>query len=133
MTQAIAALATEDMLAIQQLYGRYNHAIDSGRGDDWAATFTPDGTFASPTGSFAGREELAGFGTAFATRMKARHWNTNIVIEPDGDGAKGLAYLMLLQLKEGAPPTVVATGLYTDKIVKRDGNWLFASRSVATD
>lgn len=57
----MATLSIEDQLAIQQLYARYNHAIDAGKGDAWAACFTAEGTFDSATGSFAGTEQLAAF------------------------------------------------------------------------
>ena len=40
-------LSVEDRLAIQELIARYNHAIDGGDPDGWAATFAPDGTFES--------------------------------------------------------------------------------------
>ena len=40
-----AKLATQDYIDIQQLYARYNIAIDTGDGEGWAATFTPDGVF----------------------------------------------------------------------------------------
>ena len=37
-------LTTDDIVAINQLYARYNHAIDLERHKEFAATFTPDGT-----------------------------------------------------------------------------------------
>ena len=40
-----AKLTTQDYIDIQQLYARYNIAIDTGDGEGWAATFTPDGVF----------------------------------------------------------------------------------------
>jgi uncharacterized protein (TIGR02246 family) len=85
MTLATSALATEDMLAIQQLYARYNHAIDSGEAAGWAACFTADGTFTSgASGSYAGTEQLAAFAQGFASRMKARHWTNNLLLEAAG-------------------------------------------------
>ena len=33
-------LTADDRFAIQELYARYNHAIDSGNSGAWAATFT---------------------------------------------------------------------------------------------
>ena len=43
--QSAAKLSTQDYNDIQQLYARYNLAIDTGNGEGWAATFTPDGVF----------------------------------------------------------------------------------------
>ncbi|MEX0782410.1 MAG: nuclear transport factor 2 family protein [Dehalococcoidia bacterium] len=134
MTLAASTLATEDLLAIQQLYARYNHAIDSGDATGWAACFTPAGTFTSgASGSFAGTEQLTGFAQGFASRLKARHWTNNLIIDADGDGARGTCYLMLLRLAEGAPASVMATGIYRDEIVRDSGAWKFASRNVVTD
>lgn len=134
MTLATRTLATEDLLAIQQLYARYNHAIDSGDGPGWAACFTGDGVFTSGmSGTVTGAEALSAFATGFAARLKARHWINNLVIEADGAGARGKCYLILLRLKEGEPATMMATATYNDTLVKDDGNWTFASRTVVAD
>ena len=52
---AAGALSAQDNFEIQQLYARYNIAIDGGDGEAWAATFTPDGAFQS-----VGRPRCAG-------------------------------------------------------------------------
>lgn len=127
-------LATDDLIAIQQLYARYNHAIDSGKGDAWAACFTPEGTFSSPTGNFAGTQQLAEFGTAFHERLKARHWTNNLVIEAADGGASGSCYLMLLRLGNAEKPTsILTTAIYKDALSKSDGAWKFVSREVIAD
>jgi ketosteroid isomerase-like protein len=127
-------LTTDDVLAIQQLYARYNHAIDSGDADGWAACFTPDGTFSSASGNFAGTQQLADFARAFASRLKARHWTNNLVIDGSGGEATGTCYLMLLRLVgEGQPPAILTTGIYRDAIVRHGGAWKFAARNVASD
>lgn len=129
------SLSTEDQLAIHQLYARYNHAIDSGNGDAWAACFTPDGTFTSGPANFAGSEALAGFVRGFAERMKARHWTNNIVIEANGADAKGTCYLMLFRLAPGEKPPAVlqTTAMYNDVLTLAGGEWKFASRTVTAD
>ncbi|WBL36928.1 nuclear transport factor 2 family protein [Tepidiforma flava] len=128
-------LSVDDQLAIQQLYARYNHAIDAGDGAAWAACFTPDGTFSSATGTFTGRDQLQGFGTAFATRMKARHWTNNLVLEGDGDAATGSCYLMLLRLTPGEQPpaSILVTAIYRDELRRTADGWKFASRTVVGD
>jgi SnoaL-like domain len=130
----MGSLTVEDTLAIQQLYARYNHAIDSGKGEAWAATFTADGTFSSTAGNFAGTEQLAGFGTAFAQRLKARHWINNLVIDASEGGASGSCYLMLLRLGDGTNPTsILTTAIYRDSLVKSGGEWKFSARTVHGD
>ncbi|WP_322797037.1 nuclear transport factor 2 family protein [Tepidiforma sp.] len=128
-------LSVEDQLAIQQLYARYNHAIDSGNGADWAACFTPDGTFSSATGNFAGRDQLRAFGDAFAQRLKARHWTNNLVLDGDGDEATGSCYLMLLRLAPGEQPpaSILTTAIYRDRLVRTAEGWKFAARTVVGD
>jgi len=128
-------LSVEDHIAIQGLYARYNHAIDSGNGPAWANCFTPDGTFTSATGTFTGREQLKSFGNAFATRMKARHWTNNLVIEGDGATAKGTCYLMLLRLAPGEQPpaNILVTAIYRDELGHTAEGWKFTSRTVVGD
>ena len=129
------ALSVEDQLDIQQLYARYNHAIDFGDAAGWAACFTPDGVFESGPGApKIGSEALTGFATAFAARMqgKARHWNTNIVLEDTASGARGKCYLMLLSMAE-KPATAAVTAVYHDELVKTADGWKFSSRKVQGD
>ncbi|MEX2031233.1 MAG: nuclear transport factor 2 family protein [Dehalococcoidia bacterium] len=122
-------LTTDDRLAIQDLAARYNTAIDSGNGDAWAATFTPDGTFESGGRTHQGTDALATFANGFAERMAgARHWNNNLVIEGDGDQATLGCYLLLM--KGGQ---VLTSARYEDTLRRVDGAWRFASRRVIPD
>lgn len=128
-------LTVEDQLEIQQLYARYNHAIDSGNGEGWANCFTTDGVFTSGGGgTFEGREALAAFAVGFAARMKARHWTNNLVLEATDDGASGACYLMLYVLgPKEAPAKVVTTGIYDDALVRTPEGWRFSRRAVRGD
>jgi hypothetical protein len=127
------SLSVEDQLAIQQLYAKYNHYIDSGKAADWAACFTADGVFNSGQGTFTGTEALTGFVNGFAQQLKARHWTNNLIIEGDGDKATGTCYLNLLALQPGKPASTLITGIYTDTLSKAGGEWKFTSRAVAAD
>ncbi|GBD24295.1 hypothetical protein HRbin29_01973 [bacterium HR29] len=126
-------LSAEDMLAIQQLYARYNHAIDFGDADAWAGCFTPDGVFASSArGETVGREALRAFAEAFSRQMKGRHWTNNLVIEGDGSEARGSCYLALYVLGDGGP-RIMATGVYRDQLVRTAEGWRFRRRDVTLD
>lgn len=127
------ALSVEDQLAIQQLYAKYNHALDFGNVAGWVATFTPDGTFTSGANSFKGSEALGQFATGFASRMKARHWTNNLIVEADGDGAAGTCYLQLLNVADPKTPTVLTTAIYRDKLTKTGDGWRFTERTVTAD
>jgi hypothetical protein len=131
-----------DYEEIRQLLARYNFAIDLGDADGWAACFTEDGAFECaglPDDSpFGGRYEGTAALRAYATRHaglykgRARHWNWNLEIE--GDGATAAMRCYLLALSVGKPPAVKgSSGIYRDRLVKRDGRWLFAERHVTMD
>lgn len=129
------ALTVEDRLDINELYARYNHAIDSGNGDAWAGTFTATGTFTSQGKTQTGPAELSAFASGMGSRLKIRHWTNNLVIDGDGDGAKGSCYLLLLRLTPGEQPpaSMLTTAIYHDTLVQEGGSWKFSSRSVAGD
>ena len=122
-------LTTQDYIDIEQLYATYNHAIDSGDGEAWAATFTPDGTF----NKFTGHDQLVGFIQAWKEKMNGgnrRHWNTNLRIEPSKDGASASVFLMLVDVSTKG---IVATGMYNDTLVKTAGGWRFKTRQTKMD
>jgi actinorhodin biosynthesis protein ActVIA len=122
-------LTTQDYIDIEQLYATYNHAIDSGDGEAWAATFTPDGTF----NKFNGHEQLVGFIQQWKEKMNGgnrRHWNTNLRIEPSKDGASASVFLMLVDV---STKSIVATGMYNDTLVKTAGGWRFKTRQTKMD
>jgi hypothetical protein len=126
------ALGIEDRLAIHELYARYNHAIDLGDPKGWAATFTEDGVFQSPTtGTFEGTQALVQFAER-ARGIQARHWTNNLVLDGDGKVARGSCYLLLLRVDQ-RPATLLATGLYRDELVRTPGGWRFRRRTVEVD
>lgn len=126
-----ADLATQDYIDIEQLYATYNHAIDAGDGEGWAATFTPDGTF----NRLEGKDALVGFIKNWREHRNGanrRHWNSNLRITASAEGANATVMLMLLDV--GAqPPSIAMTGLYTDVLVKTQQGWRFKSRQVKGD
>lgn len=126
-------LAPADHLAIERLYARYNHAIRERDGVAWADCFTHDAVFSNRQGSTTGRDALIAYGTAFSTAVDARYWIDNLVLEATSDGAAGTCYLVIWHVGGGQPPRMSLTGVYTDRLVKQDGEWLFASRYIARD
>jgi hypothetical protein len=122
-------LSTQDYIDIEQLYATYNHAIDSGDGEAWAATFTPDGTF----NKFTGHDQLVGFIQTWKEKMNGgnrRHWNTNLRIVPSKDGATASVFLMLVDV---STKSIVATGMYNDTLVKTATGWRFKTRATKMD
>jgi hypothetical protein len=125
-------LATADYVEIQQLYARYNTAIDTGDGQAWAATFVPDGVFNTNT---VGHDALVQFVRDWREKRNGanlRHSNTNLVITPTPEGAKGTIYLALLNISV-RPAIIQSTGMYEDYLVKTPAGWRFKTRTVRTD
>jgi hypothetical protein len=122
-------LSTQDYIDIEQLYATYNHAIDSGDGEAWAATFTSDGTF----NKFTGHDQLVGFIGQWKEKMNGgnrRHWNTNLRIVPSKDGASASVFLMRVDV---TTKSSVATGMYNDTLVKTASGWRFKKRQTKMD
>jgi hypothetical protein len=129
---AAGKLTADDYAAIQQLYARYNHAIDTGDADTWAGTFTPDGVFNNTT---KGHDALVAFVKDWKDKKndeRLRHWNTNLMITPTADGASGAVYLMLMNISV-RPAVPATTGKYEDVLVKTAQGWRFKSRVVHAD
>jgi uncharacterized protein (TIGR02246 family) len=122
-----APMTAQDYFEIQQLYSKYNHAIDSGDGEAYADTFTPDGVF----NNNAGREALVKFvKDAWVGRMNGatrQHWNTNLLINGDSNKATGSVYLMLVDLST-KPVSVMTMAMYDDQLVKTPQGWRFTKR-----
>jgi hypothetical protein len=127
-----SSLTAQDFVEIQQLYARYNHAIDSGVGEGmgWARTFTADGEF--PPAKGTGHQALAEFAKGFHVKSPAmRHWNTNLMITPSPGGASGSVYLLLVDAGgEGKPPTIRTAATYVDDLVKTPEGWRFKKRTI---
>lgn len=127
-----AELTTQDYIDIEQLYATYNHAIDSGDDEGWAATFTPDGTF---NRRYTGKDGLLSFMKEWREKRNGanrRHWNSNLRITPSAEGANGTVFLMLIDVGT-QPPSIVMHGQYTDVLVKTANGWRFKSRQVKSD
>ncbi len=124
-------LTADDYMEIQQLYARYNTAIDSGDGEGWAATFTPDGQFQT----FKGHDALVGFIKSWRETMNGgtrRHWNNNLVLTPTADGVAATVYLFLMDVS-AKPPAMLSPSKYEDLLVKTADGWRFKRRMVKGD
>jgi hypothetical protein len=142
---------TRDYVAIVDLYARYNLASDTGDPEEYARCFAPDGLLCvrglaivdgklvRGTGEIRiqGRRDLAVFkrkDQAGRGGRYRRHWNGSIALEALGDGrVRGLAYLQAFDGQPGAVPTLAQTGVYEDFLVRIDGEWTFATRTLTID
>jgi SnoaL-like domain len=123
---AAGTLSALDYAEIQQLYARYNIAIDTGDAEGWAATFIPEGVF----NTFSGHDALVGFVKMWREKLNGatrKHWNTNLEVTGDGKQATGSVYLMLLDTST-KPVGIIFTGIYHDSLIKTKDGWRFAKR-----
>src|SRR5271170_3142703 len=128
---AAPALSAQDNIEIQQLYARYNIAIDSGDAEGWAATFTPDGVF----NTFAGHDALVGFIKTWREKLGGatrKHWNNNLQITGNSKEASATVYLMLVDFST-KPPSILMSSSYTDSLVKTKDGWRFTKRMTKSD
>ena len=121
------SLTAQDYVEIQQLYARYNHIIDSGDIEGYVALYTPDGSFNNNSGQ-------EGLRTFMKNRNGGtrRHWNTNLVITPTPEGAKGAVYLMFVDVGM-KPPAITGAGRYEDSLIKTAQGWRFKQRRTFPD
>jgi len=131
---SVVALAPSDMVEIHQLYAGYNHAVDDGDGDGFAACFVPEGRLGGDV-DISGREALAAFARAVPASVPGiRHNATNILLAggDDPDAASGKAYLTVVVSKDGQS-TVFTTGKYVDTLRRTPEGWRFVERSFRGD
>src|SRR5271170_4187669 len=128
---AADTLSAQDNFEIQQLYARYNIAIDSGDAEGWADTFTADGVF----NTFSGHDALVGFVKTWREKLNGasrKHWNNNLRITGNSKEASGFVYLMLVDIST-KPASILTTATYTDSLVKTKQGWRFTKRTTAAD
>ena len=125
-------LTTDDIIEIQQLYARYNTAIDTGNGASFGACFVPEGLFDPGHTACKGETEISEFAVKTHEAMPLmRHNATNVVVDGEGDTATGSAFL--LGYVAGSEYKVITTGRYRDKLTKTGSGWRFTERVYAAD
>jgi hypothetical protein len=119
-----------DRLDILDLYARYSLLFDTGQADAWADLFTPDGRFYIVGGpSLYGTGELRSFaGRRHEDTPGIRHLVSNVVVEPNGSGVQGSAYVVVLGTVDDGLE-ILTLGGYEDHLVKLETGWRFRSRT----
>jgi len=126
------SLTTDDTIEMLRLYARYNTAIDTGDSDGFARCFVADGVFDSGMGAQTGHEAIAAFAKQTHENMPGmRHNASNIVLDGEGDQARGSAFLIGYLVDGGFKPIV--TGRYTDELVRTPEGWRFTKRIFKAD
>ncbi len=79
-----------------------------------------------------GPQKLFALWKAFPRPAATRHWFKNVIIEPEGEGARMSAYVIAMNIKN-SPAIIVRTGTYRDALVKINGTWKFQQRVLTLD
>lgn len=120
----------EDIHEIGQLRARYCQALDDGRWEDLADTFTEDGAFVGLS-TARGRAEMLEFFPRLnsSTVTSWWHFSSNETVELDGDTATGTTWLLQPCVVDGE--SQIAAGRYEDSMVRTAHGWRFQERRVS--
>ena len=118
----------EDKNAIAELHARYADAVVRKDPVDWGATWANDATWDLMGMTVEGREAIVTLWTQAMGQFDA----VSFVMQPgatelDGDRGTGRCQTHEILVENGVARTT--GGFYEDKFVKRDGEWLYASRA----
>lgn len=129
MTQS-AKLSAEDRLDILELLSRYNVAVGEGRPDDVAACFTEEGYVNGKNGLSVGHAALRRIGLLATPERQLRHIVNNTIIRARASepGVADVRSHLLYFEVTAASIELKASGIYTDVVVRQDGEWKFRSR-----
>jgi uncharacterized protein (TIGR02246 family) len=122
--------SVEDRLAIRELVESYNDAVMRVDVDAWGANWADDATWSLPgLGAVTGRAAIvAAWTRAMSAFEFVGFFASAGPITVNGDRARGMWYQQeFLRGKDGSRRNV--TGRYTDEYVKREGRWLFQTRT----
>jgi hypothetical protein len=127
-------LSLDDKDAIKELSITHFRHLDNHNVDAWAECWVPDGKFIATYGLNDGHEEIKEFLRGHIAAGKedgARHLSMNYVIDGDGDTAN--VYSLVVKIQVEKPPFIIATGVYTDVVVRTPEGWKFKSRQLDID
>ena len=133
-----SAGVTDDRAEIEALQARYMYAFDWRNPEVFRNTFAKDGVLVSRTareqgdaiGSFM-RNAPAREATPDARPVRMRHNIGNVVLDIDGDTARGRAYWVLISNNNDERKGVLGGyGHYEDELVRENGAWRFARREI---
>jgi anthranilate 1,2-dioxygenase small subunit len=138
-------------LELSQLQNRYVHAIDNGLLETWPGFFTEDGiyTIISKENEDRGlpapiihcrnqammRDRIVALRNANIYEAHSyRHAIGGLVIESaTEDSIQAVSSYIVVNTGAAGDSIVYQSGVYRDKLVRRDGQWLFSEKRVVYD
>ena len=119
-----------DEEGIRRTLALYCQLCDDGRFDEWADLYTEDAVFRVMGGEHRGPEAIKAFiAKAQPAGQRGKHVAVNPLIYVDGDTARAWTDYIWVGPGSGQFP-VTSAGRYHDRLVKRDGRWLFSERQI---
>ena len=131
---------TDDVVLIQQLLAHYCHRVDRGTPAEVAALFAPDGIlkprFDGPY-DVVGREAVQGWYAHYNTHLRAgirhlKHMVHSAAIDVTGNNGKSVCYFSACFIGNDDGNAGLVYGTYSDSVIKHQGLWLFAERTIDT-
>jgi uncharacterized protein (TIGR02246 family) len=119
----------EDRLAISELNASYCDAVLRVDAQDWGQCWAEDAKWNLMGATVEGRDAIVGMWTGAMKGFAAVSFlGITCATQVDGDRAKGRVQTHeFLALPDGT--TRAVGGRYDDEYVRRDGKWLYASRT----
>ena len=119
----------QDRLLIRELIDSYSDAVMLGDAEAWGSTWAEDGRWVIRGREIAGRDAIVGaWRSAMASFRAVMFHAFPGSIQVDGDQAT-LRTHTFEHLEPTEGPIRLQAGLYSDRLVKRKGRWMFAERS----
>jgi uncharacterized protein (TIGR02246 family) len=125
----------EDLVAINQVFVDYIHALDWKDPEEYAAQFTDDGEVILGPIRAKGHTEIK---QALVTMVAPESSNgfhivSNPRIAVDGDAATAEVMWTFIGRDGAGQPVVNLLGRHVDKLVRQDGRWLIQQRKGRLD
>ncbi|MFD4376457.1 nuclear transport factor 2 family protein [Streptomyces sp. NPDC058486] len=136
-----SSVSTDLYVQVQQFYARQTQALDNGRFEEHAATFTEDGSFSLVPGEVpaVGRAGILQALHDFAKQFEndpvqlRHHFNQVLLARRDDGGLSATVYALLVQTRPGGEPVVGPSLVLHDVIDTSGAELLLRSRVVTYD
>ena len=136
-TRSAPALSADDQLAIRDVIARYCWSLDTGDVEGLVSCFASDGVlvwdaFDVPL-QWQGAAALRHFASFLRDQPATagrQHHVTNVLLEADGDGARGKAFVAVAMRQGEGPHRLNVMGWYEDHFRRENGQWKLARRTI---
>ena len=121
----------DDYEAIRRLLALYAQLLDTGRYEEWGQLFTEDATFSVWGSTYRGRSQIVDEICGMQTDPPGKH----VVLQPvidldDASHARAWTDLSAFACSPEGQFSIATAGRYHDRLVKRDGRWRIAQRTL---